>query len=258
MEQKVPKKRGRKPGSKNKTPEEKSKETTTGKKKRGRKPKSNVTINENPIFESENKINNHLIIKINNKSNNLSLDNINNEINNFLSNDINLNENYSNINYNQNINKETSDVCWNCCHSFNKVKIGLPIKYINNIFYTYGNFCSLECSSRFCFDNFNNDISEIYSTINLYNLIVNKSNKNVKCAPHRLALDMFGGPLSIDKYRETFNNQDFYNVTIPPIVQLNTQISLPEQNKYYNKEHLKLYRKKEINNNNIINMMNLK
>jgi len=257
MEQKVPKKRGRKPGSKNKTPEEKIKENTTGKKKRGRKPKSNVTINENPIFESESKNNNHLIIKINNKSNNLSLDNINNEINKFLSNDT-LNDNYSNINYNKNTNNEVSTVCWNCCHSFNKTKIGLPIKYINNIFYTYGNFCSLECSSRFCFDNFNNDISEIYSTINLYNLIVNKSNKNIKCAPHRLSLDIFGGPLSIEKYRETFSNQDFYNVTIPPIVQLNTQISLPEQNKYYNKEHLKLYRKKEINNNNIINMMNLK
>lgn len=258
MEQKVPKKRGRKPGSKNKTPEEKNKENTTGKKKRGRKPKSNVTINENPIFESESKINNHLIIKINNKSNNLSLDNINNEINKFLSNDINLNNNYSNINYNQDTIEETNTICWNCCHSFDKVKIGLPIKYINNIFYTYGNFCSLECSSRFCFDNFNNDISEIYSTINLYNLIVNKLNKNIKCAPHRLTLDIFGGPLSIKKYRESFNNHDFYNVTIPPIIQLNTQISLPEQNKYYNKEHLKLYRKKEINNNNIINMMNLK
>lgn len=249
---KVPKKRGRKPGSKNKI---KSNENEiTVKKKRGRKPKTNITINENPVFESEDKVDN-LVIKINTKNNNLSLDNLNQEVNKILENtdqsDYNLNNNnVMNNNLNNNL------ICWNCCHKFHNIIIGLPIKYVDNLFYTYGNFCSLECATRFTFDNFHNDISEIYANINLYNNIVNKKKTNVKCAPHRLSLNIFGGILSIEEYRKTFEVLDYYNVTIPPIVQLNSQISEPEHNKYYNKEHLKLFRKKEINNNNIITMMN--
>ena len=260
MENKTPKKRGRKPGSKNKIKKDLNiNEIKPEKKKRGRKPKTNITINENPIFKSEETQNKNLIIKINNDK--LNLDNKIN-CNKF---DLNTNEfdlnndeiNNNEINNNEINNNKNGKICWNCCHDFFNIIEGLPIKYINNIFYTYGNFCSLECATRYCFDNMNNNIAEIYSIINLYNMIVYKNNKKIKCAPHRLTLDIFGGPLSIEEYRKSFNTTEYYNVTIPPIIQLNTQISLPEKNRYYNKEHLKIYRKKEINNeNNIINMMN--
>ena len=256
--EKTPKKRGRKPGSKNKVKKEltESEKKPTEKKKRGRKPKTNITINENPIFTSTENENKNLIIKINNTSIN-SLDDINllNKSDNNFENNINNIDNINNINNNQ---KYTNGkICWNCCHDFLDIIVGLPIKYINNVFYTYGNFCSLECACRYCFDNLNNDISEIYSIINLYNMIVYKNNNKVKCAPHKLTLNIFGGPLTIEEYRKSFNTTEYYNVTIPPIIQLSTQVSLPEKNRYYNKEHLKIYRKKEINNeNNIINMMN--
>ena len=245
MEEKVPKKRGRKPGSKNKVKKEKPDEVVTVKKKRGRKPKTNITINENPIFKSDESENKNLIIKINNNSIS-SFDNSKLSDINYISSEIN-----SNYKYND------GKICWNCCHKFVNNIYGLPIKYIDEVFYTYGNFCSLECSARYCFDNLGNDSAQIYSVINLYNIIVNKSNKKIKCAPNKLILDIFGGPLTIDEYRESFNTNDNYNVTIPPIVQLNTQISLPEKNKHFNKENFKIYRQKEINNtNNIINMMN--
>ena len=249
--EKTPKKRGRKPGSKNKVKKEINPTEKPEKKKRGRKPKTNITINENPIFASSENKNKNLIIKINNTSIN-SLDDINllNKFDNDLYqpeiNNINNNHKYTN-----------GDICWNCCHKFMDITVGLPIKYVDNLFYTYGNFCSLECACRYCFDNLNNDIAEIYSIINLYNMIVYKNKKKVKCAPNRLVLDIFGGSLSIEEYRKSFNTNEYYNITIPPLVQLSTQISLPEKNRYYNKEHLKIYRKKEINyENNIINMMN--
>ena len=252
----TPKKRGRKPGSKNKVKKENNSTEKTEKKKRGRKPKTNITINENPIFTSPENENKNLIIKINNKELN-TLDNIDylDDINNNFKDEINNIDNINNINNNQ---KYTNGkICWNCCHDFLDIIVGMPIKYNNNVFYTYGNFCSLECACRYCFDNFNNDAAEIYSIINLYNIIVYKNNNKVKCAPHKLTLNIFGGPLSIEEYRKSFNTTEYYNITIPPIVQLTTQFSLPEKNRYYNKEHLKIYRKKEINNeNNIINMMN--
>tara|TARA_B100001094_G_scaffold332913_1_gene407275 strand:- start:2684 stop:3439 length:756 start_codon:yes stop_codon:yes gene_type:complete len=249
MEKEPPKKRGRKPGSKNKV--KKNKEKTEGiipeKKKRGRKPKTNITINENPIFKSDESENKNLIIKINNNLGD-SLDDIK-----IL--DVNFDSISCEINNNQKYNN--GKICWNCCHPFLNTIIGLPIKYIDEVFYTYGNFCSLECASRYCFDTLTNDSAEIYSIINLYNIIVNKKNNKIKCAPHKLTLDIFGGALSIKEYRKSFDTSDTYNITIPPIIQLNTQISLPEKNKHFNKENFKIYRQKEINNsNNIINMMN--
>jgi len=252
---KTPKKRGRKPGSKNKVKKEvKIDEIIPEKKKRGRKPKTNITINENPIFKSDENENKNLIIRINNNSID-SIDDLN-KIDNLNKVDDN-NFNLIGCEINNNEKYENGQICWNCCHSFYNIIIGLPIKYIDEIFYTYGNFCSLECACRYCFDNLSYDSAEIYSIINLYNMIVNKSSRKIKCAPHKLTLNIFGGPLTINEYRKSFNTSEYYNITIPPIVQLSTQISLPEKNRHYNKEHFKIYRKKEINNNNnIINMMN--
>ena len=149
MEKEPPKKRGRKPGSKNKV--KKNKEKTDGiipeKKKRGRKPKTNITINENPIFKSDESENKNLIIKINNNSGD-SLDDIK-----IL--DVNFDSISCEINNNQKYNN--GKICWNCCHPFLNTIIGLPIKYIDEVFYTYGNFCSLECASKQYLDAHSNE-----------------------------------------------------------------------------------------------------
>ena len=40
---------------------------------------------------------------------------------------------------NQSINTSgKSELCWNCCHSFNEHIFGIPMKYIHGIFYIYG------------------------------------------------------------------------------------------------------------------------
>jgi len=114
------------------------------KKKRGRKPKENIIINENPIFANDKDNIENLIIKLN-KNNKGDNNNILCSINEY-----DLNNNYKEIN--------VSEVCWNCCHKFNGVVTGLPFKYNNNIFYTVGDFCSLECSSRYAFEKYYNEI----------------------------------------------------------------------------------------------------
>ena len=164
---KTPKKRGRKPKIKNNDPD-----VPVVKKKRGRKPRSNITINENPNFEG-NKCD--YIVKIDNKN-----------INKY-SNITEFNDTYSNE---QLINNNNSLKCWNCCESFENNNIfSLPIKYINKMFYTYGDFCSRECSARYCFDNFNNEKYEIYSYINLLYHIQTGKNGSIKPAPNKLVLN---------------------------------------------------------------------
>ena len=246
-----PKKRGRKKGSKNKKNlinEDLITEEIIEKpppKKRGRKPKENIIKNDNPIFNNDN--HNNLIIRVK-KNNNKVLD-----IDSYDSSD-----KFTDINFKSN----TCKICWNCCHECNNNIHGIPIKYINNIFYIYGYFCSLECGSRYTFDNFDNHF-EIYSLINhYYNFINNTNGIKINIAPKRLTLKMFGGNLNIDEYRKNFKNNTIFNVNITHIYTINHCITTYENsiNNLNNSKHdLKLYRKTNLPNseNTISNTMNL-
>ena len=103
-------------------------------------------------------------------------------------------------------------ICWNCClvsYSY----IGMPIKYMNDIFTTYGNFCSLECCSKYCFDTCGNNKYEIYSLINLYyNKLNNTINKKINIAKDKLLLNIFGGPLTPEEYKENFD-KSYYEMS---------------------------------------------
>jgi hypothetical protein len=215
------------------------------KKKRGRKPKENIIVNDNPIFANDNDNIENLIVKLNkNKDNNInilcSIDEYEYE----------LNKKYEQFN--------VSELCWNCCHKFNGFVTGLPLKYNNDIFYTIGDFCSLECCSRYAFEKYNNKIYEIMPIINMYNNIKYDKHDKINMAPDKLVLIKFGGKLTIDEYRKNFNS----------IYYINTPIIIPVSNNIYNYEFkynnnnikdLKLYRKKELTNekNSIFNKMNL-
>ena len=206
-------------------------------KKRGRKPNKKIIYKENPVFADDNLNISDLIIKLNNEKkddNNLNLlvDDNNSQLSHILQNSKN-------------------KVCWNCCHKFHNVVLGLPINYNNDIFHTIGDFCSVECMSRYALDNHNEDIYEIFPLINLYNNIMNNSVNKINIAPNKLLLNIFGGHMNIEDYRN--NNTEIYDIKLPIIIPINYNI-----NKYSSKNNnnlsngLKLYRKKKLNNNNNI------
>jgi hypothetical protein len=204
----------------------------TVKKKRGRKPKDNTIINENPIFADDKDGIDDLIIKLN-------YDNTDNEV----ICTINEIDNFST----QICKKNKSEICWNCCHQIDDL-IGLPIKYHDKRFYTVGDFCSLECACRYAYENYNN-IHEILSITNLYNNIVLNRTDKINMAPNKLVLEKFGGNISIEDYRKNTNN--IYNVNLPIIIHMNNNISKYEHKNNDNKSY-KLYRKKDINKKNDI------
>jgi hypothetical protein len=249
------KKRGRKVGSKNNDNNDNIVQNVKPK-KRGRKPKENIIINNNPIFANDNDNIDDLIIKLNkNKNDNNNNDNNNDNYNNnilYTINELELDQDQdcdiSNI----------SEVCWNCCHSFNNIIIGLPINYNNNIFYTIGDFCSLECATRYAFDNYNEKIYEIIPIINMYNNIKFNNINKITLAPSKLILKKFGGTMDIEEYRKNFNNNIYY-INLPIIIPINNNIYKYEFNNSNNIKDLKLYRKKELNTtrNSIFNKMNL-
>lgn len=225
-----------------------SNDTEPVKKKRGRKPKNNIIVNDNPVFDSN--IDENLVINL--IDNNLKDNKINNlDVKNMYNND-NDNENE----FNKLVTNNTSELCWNCCDKLNHNICGLPIKLVNNIYYTIGDFCSPECACRYSLDNFQNDYHEHYSLINLYNNIDTVDNKIIP-AENRLLLNKFGGNKTIEEYKEKFsNNIIVYPYTIQ--IKINNNINQNSINNLNNLNNLKLYRKKsKKNKNSISNIMQL-
>jgi hypothetical protein len=155
-------------------------------------------------------------------------------------------------------------VCWNCCHKIDGEVLSQPIKYDNNVFSTVGNFCNYSCISRYIIDSVESS-DVIFSKISLLNLYVNKlSNSKTLCvtpAPSRLVLNMFGGYMDIDEYRN--KNQNYLITTnIDPIIKC-VDISIKElpikkQTVQDNIKEFKLYRKNpKVNNNDIYSSMKL-
>jgi len=233
-----------------------------GKKKRGRKPKNKIILNENPIFDNGTQLDN-LIVCLKSKSN-IVHDVSTNEIKDIQPTDLfnelsELNENDLSEQYKINLNDNSLRKCWNCYQDINSDTVSFPLKYIDNIFYTYGNFCSFECSARYIFDTYDNkELWDKYTLLNLYyNKIHNTHNKKVNFALSRLSLKEFGGDMDIDEYRKKFT-RDYYGIYIPPIIPINhishncDTIKLNDNN-----NELKIYRKKGLNKNNIYEKMEI-
>ena len=65
-------------------------------------------------------------------------------------------------------------------------------------------------------------------------------------APNRLLLKLFGGPQTIEEYRDNFKKKNVYDIKIPPIFPINHIIDTYETNSNTNLSNLKLYRKKPL------------
>jgi len=119
----------------------------------------------------------------------------------------------------------TSIACYWCCHKFNTVPFGIPVKFYKEKFHVFGCFCSLECAAAYNF-NFAESQDETWERYNLINLLSRKLGhvNRVKPAPNRLALKMFGGHMEIEDFRRFTVTQKVLNVNFPPMMTLTQQI----------------------------------
>ena len=158
----------------------------------------------------------------------------------------------------------THIACYWCCHKFNSTPFGMPLKYTNGIYKVCGCFCSLECTAAYNFESkeSRDEIFERYNLINQLSREIGHKFK-VKPAPHRFALQLFGGHLSIDEFRMFCYSSKIINLNFPPMNTLTQQLEeinecdlnldfkyIPFDNEkikqYNDKEKLKLKRNKPI------------
>jgi hypothetical protein len=126
--------------------------------------------------------------------------------------------------------------CWNCCHCFEGAPVGIPEKKVEDLYYTYGNFCSYNCAKRYLCPETMDDYASWQSSLDyisntekserlqlLEELYIKEydlpATRCIKPAPKRLTLTLFGGPLSIEEYREAGSTPDTtFRVFKSPIV----------------------------------------
>lgn len=126
-------------------------------------------------------------------------------------------------------NSNIDVLCHWCIHPFKNKPIGIPIKYRNNKFDTVGVFCSPECACAYNFDS-NNIFDDKWYRYTLLNLmccqLYNSNNIIIKSACSRYILNIFGGPLTIEKFRENNINYSMdYHILEPPLISLMCQIN---------------------------------
>lgn len=139
--------------------------------------------------------------------------------------------------------------CFWCCHEFCNVPFGIPTKYIHDKFHVFGCFCSLECAASYNFysSEFKHDVWESYNLIHLLSRKLGY-NDQVKLAPSRHVLKMFGGYMDIHEFRAFSESNKVVNTYCYPMVamiqqleEVNNQDSMPQKNTFIPIDRQKLY-----------------
>jgi hypothetical protein len=115
--------------------------------------------------------------------------------------------------------QKTDICCWWCCHDFECVPWGIPQKYVDDKFELYGVFCSANCSLSYLLD-MDRDEDYLWEKVALLNLLHYKvygKYENIIPAPNKIALQKFGGSMSIEEFHNLieFNNKS-YTIEFPP------------------------------------------
>ena len=165
-------------------------------------------------------------------------------------------------NYNETLKKEIDEdtendiACWWCCHKFNNIPIGIPNKILNDKFYVFGNFCSFNCTAAYIHGLDDWKISERLSLLHqMYYSIYNiEEYESIKSAPEKETLKLFGGPLTIDEFRNVSSNHNKdYRLIVPPMTSIIPLVE--ENNKEKNKCHYTTNKNIPLNNLKISNKL---
>lgn len=118
--------------------------------------------------------------------------------------------------------------CWHCVHEFEGDAIGLPEKYYKKEFHVFGIFCSFNCALKY-----NQELDDIkmwdrtswlHMMYNQYYETTHTQDGNeiqahkIQPAPPRVQLDIFGGPFTIEQFRNISTNNKSYRTILPPMV----------------------------------------
>lgn len=110
----------------------------------------------------------------------------------------------SDITFLRTFDSKKTNTCFYDCHPFKGEIHGVPCKYSNNKFTTWGCFCSMECVKSHILEKNACDPRRDKELSMLALMSTQKYGIHYRLgrSPNKYLLGMFGGPLSIEQYRE--------------------------------------------------------
>jgi hypothetical protein len=121
-----------------------------------------------------------------------------------------------------NVNNKKSCCFWDTCE-FDNPPVYIPKHFFNNSYEVYGCFCSPECGVAYLM-NETLDSSTKFERYHMFNHIYTKIynyKKNIKPAPNPLyMLDKFYGNLSIQEYRSLLRNERLFLIVDKPLTRV--------------------------------------
>ena len=102
----------------------------------------------------------------------------------------------------------------------------MPVTYdsINDTYTLYGSFCSLQCANAYNFSvhNGSDKVWEVNSWIQMLGKR-HGINMIIRPAPSRYLLEMFGGNMTIEEFRDAhIDNNKTYVLNIPPMISISS------------------------------------
>ena len=121
-------------------------------------------------------------------------------------------------------------VCYWCCHDLVDFSCGMPITYTSSKdhFEIYGTFCSFQCVSAYNFS-INSKSYKVWYINSLINMLAARYGiiENIKPAPSKYVLKMFGGDMTIEEFRMIHKeNERSLVLNIPPMTCINSSTEL--------------------------------
>lgn len=128
---------------------------------------------------------------------------------------------FENTKLSKELPSETNLACFWCCEQFSGRPCIIPTHITDKTWYVYGNFCTPQCCMAYL-------LSEILDThtrwerIALLNRLYGaQTNGRIYPAPSRESLQRFGGPISIEDFREMCEKQRTrVDIHMPPMVSI--------------------------------------
>lgn len=141
---------------------------------------------------------------------------------------------FSNANKNNTWPSSTNIWCFWCCHSFTTPPVAIPLSYTNKTFHVTGCYCSFECSVSHLFSNNIIHENEKWNSYNLLHILRKKLIKEnifekIEFAPPKETLQVFGGNMTIEEFRNSYTNTRQYNILHPPMISLIPTIEIVEK-----------------------------
>jgi hypothetical protein len=122
--------------------------------------------------------------------------------------------------------------CWWCCFNFDHYPIGLPDNYKEELFHTFGYFCSFNCAKAYNLEKFDNKYEEKNCLLLMLKKKLVNDDSFIKPANPRESLKLFGGHQTIEEFRKDFQMIDKSAILVfPPSKPLKLYVEEEYKNK---------------------------